>query len=48
MVEHRAYPHTDWSYGVAVYTTLADGEAAYRRAVEEFYVETDCALGNET
>lgn len=39
--------HTDQSHGVAVYTTLAAGEAAYRRVVDEFYVETDCALGLE-
>jgi len=37
--------HTEESHGVAVYTTLEAGEAAYCRAVDELYGETDCAYG---
>ena len=37
--------HADESHSVAVYSTLAAGEAAYRREVEEFYGGIDCDLG---
>ncbi len=37
--------HADESHRVAVYTTLAAGEAAYRREVEEFFGGIDCDFG---
>lgn len=39
--------YSDRCHSVGVFTTLAAGEAAYRRAVDEFYDGCDCALGME-